>query len=79
MTKTSRKSTTRRSKADPSPYPPGWSRKRVQAVIEHYENQSDDEAIAEANAAYAAVKTTMVQVPVDLVPEVERLLAKRRG
>jgi hypothetical protein len=48
-------------------------------VIEHYENQSDDEAIAEANAAYAAVKTTMVQVPVDLVPEVERLLAKRRG
>ena len=55
---------TRTSKADPSPYPKGWNRKRTAALIEYYENQTDDEAIAEAEAAYNAIKTTMMQVPV---------------
>lgn len=68
-----------KSKPDPSPYPPGWNRKRAQAVIDHYENQSDDEAIAEAEAAYNAVGTTMMQVPVELVPQVQKLIARRAG
>jgi hypothetical protein len=79
MNKTPRKRTARKSNVDPSPYPPGWNHKRVQAVIDHYDKQSDDKAIAEANAAYAAVKTTMIQVPVELVPQVEKLIAKRAG
>jgi hypothetical protein len=37
---------------DPSPYPKGWNRQRVQKVIDYYDDQSDDEAIAEAEAAY---------------------------
>jgi hypothetical protein len=66
----------RKSKVDPSPYPKGWNRKRVESIIDHYENQTDDEAIAEAEAAYKAVKTTMMQVPVELVPRFRRLIAK---
>jgi hypothetical protein len=37
---------------DPNRYPKGWNRAKVQALIEHYENQTDDEAIAEINAAF---------------------------
>jgi hypothetical protein len=80
MNKTTvKRSITKRREADPSPYPPGWNRKRVQAIIDHYENQTDDEAIAEAEAAYEAVKTTMMQVPVELVPQVQKLIARRAG
>jgi hypothetical protein len=73
------KNSTRRplqGKGDPSPYPKGWNRKRVQALIDHYENQSDDDAIAEAEARYNSIESAMMQVPIALVPRVERLIAK---
>ena len=79
MNKSSIKGKKRTSKVDRSPYPPGWNRKRVQAVIDHYDNQTDDEAIAEAEASYASVKTTMMPIPVELVPQVQKLIAKRAG
>lgn len=69
----------RKSKVDTSPYPKGWDRNRVQGVIDHFENQSDDDAIAEAEAAYKSVESTMMQVPVELVPQVRKLIAKRAG
>jgi hypothetical protein len=34
-------------------YPPGWYEARVRRVLEHYESQSDDEAVAEDEAACA--------------------------
>jgi hypothetical protein len=36
---------------DPNRYPKGWNRARVQALLDHYENQTDDEAVAEDDAA----------------------------
>ena len=68
-----------KTKADASPYPKGWDRRRVQALIRHYENQTDDDAIAEAEAAYNDVTTTMMQVPVELVSQIERLISRRRA
>ena len=32
-------------------FPPGWDEKRVKGVITHYESQSEDEAVAEDEAA----------------------------
>lgn len=64
---------------DPNKYPKGWDRKKVDAVARHYENQSDEEAIAEAEAAYADPRVTMMAVPVDLVEAVRRLIARRAG
>lgn len=29
-------------------FPPGWDERRVRAVLEHYEGQSEEEAVAEA-------------------------------
>ncbi|MBI3822821.1 MAG: hypothetical protein HY289_09095 [Planctomycetes bacterium] len=37
-------------------YPPGWDAARVQRVIDHYENMTDEEIIAEDEAAHKAGK-----------------------
>ena len=59
-------------------FPPGWDEARVRRVIEHYEQQSDEEAVAEDEAAYESTTHTRMDVPVELVPAVRELLAKRR-
>ena len=58
-------------------YPPGWDDKRVRRVLEHYEPQSDEEAVAEDEAAYEATTHTAMSVPVELVPLVRELLSKQ--
>jgi hypothetical protein len=60
-----------------SKYPPGWDKNRVRRVLEHYEGQTDEEAVAEDEAAYEAITHTTMEVPVDLVPAVRELIAKR--
>ena len=59
-------------------YPAGWDAERVRRVLEHYETQSDEEAIAEDEAAYEATTHTAMEVPIELVPAVRELIAKRR-
>ena len=60
-------------------FPPGWNDARVQRVLDHYETQSDSEAEAEDEAEYRSTKTTVMKIPVKLVPAVRALLAKRRA
>ena len=60
-------------------FPPGWDEERVRRVLEHYERQSDEQAVAEDEAAYEDSGQTMMGVPNDLVPAVRQLLAERRG
>jgi len=59
-------------------FPAGWDEERVRRVLEYYEQQSDDEAVAEDEAAYESNTHTTMEVPVELVPAVRELLAKRR-
>lgn len=60
-------------------YPLGWDDERVRRVLEHYATQSDEEAIAEDEAAYEATTHTAMEVPADLVPLVRELIARRRA
>jgi len=60
-------------------YPAGWDEERVRRVLEYYEAQSDEEAVAEDEAAYEATTHTAMEVPVELVPAVRELIAKRRA
>ena len=62
-----------------SKFPPGWDEARVRRVLEHYHAQSDEEAVAEDEAAYRSTTTTVMKIPVKLVPVVRALLAKRRA
>jgi hypothetical protein len=57
-------------------FPPGWDNERVAKVLAHYENQSEDEALAEDEAAFETDGQTMMEVPTELVPAVRELLAK---
>jgi hypothetical protein len=60
-------------------YPPGWDEKRVREVIDYYENQTDEEHLAEIEAAEKAENITMMAVPTELVPKVRALIAKKRS
>ena len=62
-----------------SKFPPGWNEERVKKVLAHYESQSEDEAVAEDEAAYEAPGQTVMEVPTDLVPTVRELIAKRKS
>ena len=59
-----------------SSFPDGWDEKRVAALIDHYETQSEDEAVAEDEAARADPEQTVMVIPTRLVPAVRKLLAK---
>ncbi len=59
-------------------FPKGWDEARIKRVIEHYESQSETEAIAEDEAALALEDQTLMEVPNDLVPIVRELIAKQR-
>ena len=58
-------------------YPAGWDAERVRRVLEYYETQSDEEAVAEDEAAYEATTHTAMGVPIELVPTVRELIARR--
>ena len=60
-------------------YPKGWDEKRVREVAEFYETQTDEEHLAEIEAARNAENITMMAVPTELVPKVRALIAKKRS
>jgi hypothetical protein len=62
----------------PSKFPPGWDEKRVRAVLAHYESQSEEQAVAEDEAADEMEGQSMVEVPFELVPKVRSLIVQHR-
>lgn len=58
--------------------PQGWDESRIRRVLDHYESQTDEAATAEDQAGFESTTHTAMEVPVDLVPEVRTLIAKRR-
>ena len=63
-----------------SKFPQNWDEKRVQQVIAHYEEQTEDEATDEDEAAFGdAASQTVIEIPQELLPVVRKLLAKHLG
>ena len=58
--------------------PKGWDEKKVRRVLAHYEGQSEDDAVAEDEAAYCGDGYSMVELPDELLPKVRRLLARHK-
>ena len=59
-------------------FPQGGDSSRVKRVLDHYESQSEDGAVAEDEAASEQQDQTLMEVPNELVPVVRELIAKRR-
>lgn len=57
-------------------FPPGWNEQCVREVIEHYETQSEEEAVAEDEAAFERAHETMMAIPHELVPTVRELISE---
>ena len=57
-------------------FPPGWDEARVRQVLAHYETQSEEEAVAEDEAAGESAADTLMTVPKPLVPAVRELIAR---
>lgn len=61
-----------------SEFPAGWDSERVKRVLAYYESQSEEEAVAEDEAAYEAVGHTIMEVPTELVPTIREIIAKHK-
>lgn len=58
-------------------FPAGWNEARVQKVLAHYEKQTEVEAVAEDEAAFAMRDHALVIVPKRLVPEITKFIERR--
>ncbi|NES81904.1 MAG: hypothetical protein F6K10_11130 [Moorea sp. SIO2B7] len=56
--------------------PKGWDEDRLQSVINHYDEQTEDEAVQEDEMAFKDQSQTIMEIPKELVPAVRELLAK---
>jgi hypothetical protein len=61
-----------------SNFPPGWDEERVRKVLSHYEQQTEEEAVAEDEAALEADGHTVMEVPRELVPVIRELIARHQ-
>jgi hypothetical protein len=57
--------------------PLGWDENRIRGIAQHYETQTDEEALAEDEAALNDPEQAVMEVPLDLVPAVRQLIARR--
>ena len=62
-----------------SKFPSGWDEARVSRVLAHYDEQTEEEAVAEDEAAAEDSTQTVMEIPSELVPAVRELIAKRRS
>jgi hypothetical protein len=68
-------------KKDPNVYPRGLNRKKVEAIIAYYDAHQDEDLIDDAEVVHEpplAGQMAWMQVPFDLVPEVKKLINRRR-
>jgi len=59
-------------------FPSDWDEEKVRRVLAHYEEQTEEDALAEDEAGIQPSETVM-NVPHELVSKVRELIAKRQS
>lgn len=59
--------------------PAGWDAEHVRRVLDHYDTQSDDEALSEDEATSAQPRETIMDVPRTVVAAIRKLIARWRA
>ena len=63
-----------------SRFPAGWDAERVKRLLDYYEGLSEDEQVAEDEAAMAErAGQAVITVPEELLPAIRRLLADHQN
>ena len=58
--------------------PRGWTEKRIRALAAYHDNQTEEQQAGEIETAFKDKNITMMAVPTELVPDVLRLITKKR-
>jgi hypothetical protein len=56
--------------------PDDLTEEQIREIIDHYENQTEDEAVAEDEAAFSDPNNVVVLVPREILPEVIRVIQR---
>ena len=59
-------------------FPADWDEQKVRRVIAHYEEQTEEDALAEDEVGIQSSDTVM-NIPHELVSKVRKLIAKRQS
>ncbi len=57
-------------------FPPGWDEERVRGLVRHYDSLTDEEWVADDDAAFEDTSHSVMVVPNELVPAVRALLSE---
>jgi hypothetical protein len=61
-------------------FPAGWDAARIKRLIDHYETMSEEEQVAEDEAAAGEQKgQVVITVPEELLPAIRQLLASHKS
>ena len=58
--------------------PKGWTEKRIRELAKHYDEMTEEQQAAEIEAALNDESQTLMTVPTELVPEIVKLINKKR-
>ncbi len=59
-------------------FPKGWDEERVRRVLSHYAEQTEEEAVAEDEAAFDDQSHVVMEIPHGLVAVVRELIARHQ-
>ena len=58
--------------------PKGWTEQRIRKLAQYHDNLTEDQQAAEIEAAFNDKDQTVMVVPTKLVPEIVKLINKKR-
>jgi hypothetical protein len=67
-----------KKRKDPNVYPQGLNLKKVAETIAYYDARQDVDLQQDPDHELLGEATTWIEVPVQLVPEVRKLIARRK-
>ncbi len=56
-------------------FPKGWNQEKINNLLNHYENQTEEEAVLEDELAYEDQTQTTIEIPIELLPTIRQLIA----
>lgn len=67
-----------KKRKDPNVYPPGLNAKKVAEIIAYYDARQEVDLLEDADHELVDEPTAWVEVPIELVPQVRKLIARRK-
>jgi hypothetical protein len=67
-----------KKRKDPNRYPPGLNARKVAEIIAYYDARQDVDLLSVPDHRLLEEPTAWIEVPVELVPDVKRLIARRK-